>query len=83
MVNVQYNSIHLLVMVELVVLFGVQEKEFLVIKPRQRIAFRRGDRFPVFIELDRTLNTCKDNAGIGIRLRNKVNSTEMQAFDFC
>ena len=82
MVDVDHDRVHLPVLVVLVELHRIIVEIIAVIKAGQVIPLRLLNRLLVFMKLDRALCPGQNDAGIRIRLGNKIVCPELQTLYF-
>ena len=81
MVDVHDDGIHFLIPVIQVILVGISIEEFFVVKTGKVVTLRAADDVPVFAELNGPAHTGMDYFRQRIRLRNKVDRSQIQAVD--
>ena len=82
MINVQHDCVGLHRGVESVKLGRIPKKILLVVQARQMIAFRPADDVPVFKKFDCPQDARQNDLLLGIRFRDKVDRSEVEAFHF-
>ena len=82
MIHVQHDGIHVQFLVELVKLLCVTVKIFPVVQACQGIPLRGMNDLLIFRKLDDARHPRQNHPGLGIRLGNKIDGTQAQAFNF-